>query len=151
MTKRNAKRPDQNGVHRGMFERNKRKIYATQTVCGICGRPVDFSLKYPHPLSPCIDHIIPIAKGGHPSDLSNLQLAHWTCNRQKSDKLIDRRDVKELQTISNRVLPQSMEWRHYRPAKADAAKESDFETKEIAKPEQSESKDKAKTKQKISL
>jgi hypothetical protein len=151
MAKRNAKRPDQNGVHRGMFERNKRKIYATQTVCGICGRPVDFSLKYPHPLSPCIDHIIPIAKGGHPSDLSNLQLAHWTCNRQKSDKLIERRDVKELQTISNRVLPQSMVWRHYRPAKADAAEESDFETKEITKPEQSESKDKVKTKQKISL
>lgn len=34
-----------------------------------------------------IDHIIPIAKGGHPSDIDNLQLAHWTCNRQKSDKI----------------------------------------------------------------
>ncbi len=149
MAKRNAKRPDQNGVHRGMFERNKRKVYATQTVCGICGRPVDFKLKYPHPLSPCIDHIIPIAKGGHPSDLDNLQLAHWTCNRQKSDKLIDRHEVKELQTISNRVLPQSMDWRHYRPTKEDA-KETDFESKDISKSYQSENKDKAKTKQKVS-
>lgn len=149
MAKRNANRPDQNGVHRGMFERNKRKVYATQTVCGICGRPVDFKLKYPHPLSPCIDHIIPIAKGGHPSDLGNLQLAHWTCNRQKSDKLIDRHEVKELQTISNRVLPQSMDWRHYRPTKADA-KEKDFESKDISKSYQSENKDKAKTKQKVS-
>ena len=78
---RNKNRPDQDGTHRLAFERNKKKIYATQTVCGICGQPVDFSLKYPHPLSPCIDHIIPIAKGGHPSDLENLQLAHWTCNR----------------------------------------------------------------------
>ena len=60
-------RPDKDGTHRGAFEKNKKKIYATQTVCGICGKPVDFSLKYPHPLSPCIDHIIPIAKGGHPS------------------------------------------------------------------------------------
>lgn len=59
-------RPDKDGTHRGAFEKNKKKIYATQTVCGICGKPVDFSLKYPHPLSPCIDHIIPIAKGGHP-------------------------------------------------------------------------------------
>lgn len=149
MAKRNAKRPDQNGVHRGMFERNKRKVYATQTVCGICGRPVDFKLKYPHPLSPCIDHIIPIAKGGHPSDLDNLQLAHWTCNRQKSDKLIDRHEVKEVQTISNRVLPQSMDWRHYRPTKADA-KETDLESKDISKSYQSENKDKAKTKQKVS-
>ena len=26
--KRNRNRPDQNGVHRGAFERNKKKIYA---------------------------------------------------------------------------------------------------------------------------
>ena len=82
-----SKRPDQNGAHRKQFERNKKKIYATQEVCAICGKPVDFSLRYPHPLSPCIDHIIPVSKGGHPSDINNLQLAHWTCNRQKSDKL----------------------------------------------------------------
>lgn len=81
-------RADRNGTHRGAFEKNKKKIYATQTCCGICGKPVDMSLKYPHPLSKCIDHIIPLAKGGHPSDIENLQLAHWTCNRQKSDKLI---------------------------------------------------------------
>lgn len=149
MAKRNAKRPDQNGVHRGMFERNKRKIYAAQTVCGICGRPVDFNLKYPHPLSPCIDHIIPVAKGGHPSDLENLQLAHWTCNRQKSDKLVERRDVKELQTISNRVLPQSMDWRHYRRRAADSEAEESLESKGIAKTNQSESKEITKTKQKV--
>lgn len=71
-------RPDKDGTHRGAFEKNKKKIYATQTVCGICGKPVDFSIKYPHPLSPCIDHIIPINKGGHPSDIDNMQLAHWT-------------------------------------------------------------------------
>lgn len=108
-------RPDKDGAHRGAFEKNKKKIYATHTVCGICGKPVDFSLKYPHPLAPCIDHIIPIARGGHPSDLDNLQLAHWTCNRQKSDKLIDRNIVNhEEDTISNRMLPQSIDWTKYR-------------------------------------
>ena len=58
-------RPDHNGPQRAQFESNKKKIYATQKVCGICGKPVDFRLKFPHPLSPCIDHIIPVAKGGH--------------------------------------------------------------------------------------
>lgn len=114
---RNKNRPDQDGTHRLAFERNKKKIYATQTVCGICGQPVDFSLKYPHPLSPCIDHIIPIAKGGHPSDLENLQLAHWTCNRQKSDKLFRPKEVNgsgDAETISNRVLPQAMDWTSYK-------------------------------------
>ena len=112
-------RPDRDGSHRGAFERNKKKIYATQTVCGICGKPVDFGLKYPHPLSPCIDHIIPIAKGGHPSDINNLQLAHWTCNRQKSDKLIKRRDKEKDEVISNRVLPHTFDWKNIRRSKQE--------------------------------
>ena len=107
-------RPDKDGTHRLQFERNKKKIYATQSVCGICGRPVDFSIKYPDPLSPCIDHIIPVAKGGHPSDIDNLQLAHFACNRQKSDKLFAVQDRKQEQTIGNRNLPQSRDWTSYR-------------------------------------
>lgn len=146
--KRNRNRPDQSGVHRGAFERNKKKIYATQTVYGICGKPVDFNLKYPHPLSPCIDHIIPIAKGGHPSDLDNLQLAHWICNRQKSDKLVARSDVKVQEVISNRVLPQSMDWRNFRKIQAEAERN---ESKAISEPKQSENKEKAKLKQRVML
>ena len=97
--------------HSGQLEKNRKKIYATQTVCAICGKPVDFNLKYPHPLSPTIDHIIPLAKGGHPSDIDNLQLAHRCCNRQKSDKLIDRKDIgEEQQVISNRILPATYDW-----------------------------------------
>lgn len=108
-------RPDKDGTHRLAFERNKKKIFASETVCGICGKPVEFDKKYPHPLSPCIDHIIPIAKGGHPSDRENLQLAHWTCNRQKSDKLVSSHSkVQKEETISNRILPQSCDWAAYR-------------------------------------
>ena len=66
-------------------------------------------------VSPCIDHIIPIARGGHPSDIDNMQLAHWTCNRQKSDKLIRQRDTAgEEEVISNRMLPHSVNWAEYR-------------------------------------
>ena len=108
-------RPDKDGTHRLAFDRNKKKIYATQTVCGICGKPVDFSQRYPHPLSPCIDHIIPVAKGGHPSDIDNLQLAHWTCNRQKSDKILrPHRQAEGEETISNRILPLACDWAAYR-------------------------------------
>lgn len=105
-------RPDHNGPQRAQFESNKKKIYATQTVCGICGKPVDFKLKFPNPLSPCIDHIIPVAKGGHPSDLANLQLAHMTCNREKSDKLVAKQDVSGgIELISNRLLPLTFDWK----------------------------------------
>lgn len=110
-------RPDRDGAHRVQFDKNKQKIYATQTVCGICGKPVDMSIRYPHPLSKCIDHIIPVAKGGHPSDINNLQLAHRTCNRQKSDKILDENMPKVTSgdggLVSNRLLPQSMDWTQY--------------------------------------
>ena len=115
-----VKRPDRDGIHRGAFNRAKARIYATQQVCGICGKPVDFSLKYPHPLSPCIDHIIPVAKGGHPSDIDNLQLAHWTCNRQKSDKLQARVPQQGMQeVISNRNLPHSIDWKNFNKHKGN--------------------------------
>lgn len=112
---KNKNRPDQDGKHRAAFDKNKKKIYQTQTLCGICGKPVDFSKKYPDPLSPCIDHIIPVSKGGHPSDIDNLQLAHWECNRQKSDKLfapVERKEIDEQ--IGNRVLPHTINWNSYR-------------------------------------
>lgn len=84
------KRLDSYGVHRLILERNKKKILATQDVCGICGKPVDKKLKWPDPMCAVIDHIVPVNKGGHPSDLNNLQLAHMCCNRIKSDKLFEK-------------------------------------------------------------
>lgn len=68
-------------------------------------------------MSAAIDHIIPInpiggGTGGHPSDISNLQLSHWTCNRQKSNKIFKTgHDTKQV--IGNRNLPQSMDWVNY--------------------------------------
>lgn len=124
--KNKRNRPDHDGSHRVQFERNKKKVYATQTVCGICGNPVDFSFKFPHPLSPCIDHIIPIAKGGHPSDIDNLQLAHFCCNRQKSDKLEmdERKSKNEAEEISNDNLPLSTDWKDYRFGTANKRRRS---------------------------
>ena len=111
---KNKNRPDQDGKHRAQFDKNKKKIYATQTVCGICGNPVDFTKKYPHPLSPCVDHIIPIAKGGHPSDIDNLQLAHWICNREKSDKIFRNTTPEEKISVGNKTLPHTMDWLKYK-------------------------------------
>nr|WP_296440729.1 HNH endonuclease signature motif containing protein [uncultured Acetatifactor sp.] len=107
-------RPDHDGTHRLAFERNKKRILASQDCCGICGKPVDKNLKYPAPLSPCIDHIIPIDRGGHPSDMANLQLAHWICNRQKSNKLTGTKKKEQDEVSTNRMLPQSMDWRQFR-------------------------------------
>ena len=107
-------RADQFGPHRQAYARNKKSIMATQNTCGICGAPVDKTLPHGDPMAPTIDHIIPIAKGGHPSDMDNLQLSHWTCNRQKSDKLFKNQEEKKPTVIGNRNLPQTMDWVNYR-------------------------------------
>ena len=107
-------RPDKDGTHRAAFDRNKKKIYATQTICAICGKPVDFKLKFPHPMSATVDHIVPVSKGGHPSDIDNLQLAHLKCNRAKSDKTMKIKYIADDSQIGNRDLPLSMDWMSYR-------------------------------------
>lgn len=106
-------RIDKTGEFKTALAKNKKKILATQSICAICGHPVDKELKFPHPMSPTIDHIIPIDKGGHPSDLANLQLAHFSCNRQKSNKLQGTIETPSKEAINNRILPQSMNWMNY--------------------------------------
>lgn len=114
-------RPDRMGAHRANYEKNKKRILATQNICGICGKPVDFTLKYPHPMSATIDHIIPVngpgGLRGHPSDISNLQLAHFSCNRQKSDKIFKEKQVFKPIVLGNRNLPQSFDWKTYKEEK----------------------------------
>lgn len=102
---------DRYGAERAQFETNRKRILATQGVCGICGRPVDKTLRFPHPMSATVDHIIPVDKGGALSDMDNLQLAHFACNRQKSDKLFDRKFFDDApRLVSNRLLPQTFDW-----------------------------------------
>jgi len=55
-------------------------------VCGICGDPVSKDLKWPHPMSASLDHIVPVSKGG-PHTRLNTQCSHLTCNQKKSAKM----------------------------------------------------------------
>ncbi len=57
--------------------------------------------------------IVLLAKGGHPSDINNLQLAHMTCNRDKSDKLVTQKVEFSggIELISNRLLPLTFDWK----------------------------------------
>lgn len=50
--------------------------------CHICGVSVPLVVRYPHPLSASVDHIVPIAAGGAHT-LANVALAHLVCNQRK--------------------------------------------------------------------
>ena len=74
-------------------DRHRNVIARGRPPCGICGQPIDYSLRYPDPGSFEVDHIIPL--GPKPSReriarldvLANKQAAHRRCNRDKSDRL----------------------------------------------------------------
>ena len=53
--------------------------------CQICTKPISRRLKFPHPMSPSIDHIIPLTKGGT-DEPRNVQAAHWKCNVDKGNR-----------------------------------------------------------------
>lgn len=104
-------RPERNPAIRAQWEHNKKIILATQSVCGICGKPVDKTLKYPDPMSPTVDHIIPVSKRGDPIALENLQLAHRVCNRLKSDKMPGQDKAQTSPAEDKKIFPQSANWR----------------------------------------
>ena len=55
-------------------------------ICQICKKRVNKKLKWPHPMSASIDHIIPFAKDGT-HEPKNVQLAHLICNMKKKDNV----------------------------------------------------------------
>ena len=66
-------------------------------MCALCHRVTDHPRVWDQwvtnkrwmPNAPTVDHILPLAKGGtHTWD--NVQLAHWSCNSDKSDTIVTR-------------------------------------------------------------
>ncbi|NOV98223.1 5-methylcytosine-specific restriction endonuclease McrA [Isoptericola halotolerans] len=51
-------------------------------VCGICDEPVDRGIAWPDPMSPSLDRVVPIARGGSHTR-ANTQCSHLTCNTAK--------------------------------------------------------------------
>ena len=52
--------------------------------CGICGNPIPH-VAYPNPLSPSIDHIQPLSRGGSHT-LTNARPAHLRCNIARGNR-----------------------------------------------------------------
>lgn len=117
MAKTQRNRPDKDGWAKSSYEKAKKIIYASQSNCALCGRPVNFDLKFPDPWSATLDHILPIAKGGDPASLNNLQLAHLQCNRIKSTRLMSSSDHPPS-GVGNRALPLSFSWDTYKSNQA---------------------------------
>lgn len=54
--------------------------------CGICCEPVNPLAAWPDRMSPSLDHIVPLSKGGAHT-YANVQLAHLGCNVEKGARV----------------------------------------------------------------
>ena len=67
-------------------DRHRNIIRRGNPPCAICGQPIDYGLRYPHPRSYVVDHIVPLDHDG-PDTIANKQPAHRDCNRAKGARL----------------------------------------------------------------
>jgi 5-methylcytosine-specific restriction endonuclease McrA len=82
--------------------RLRARVKAEGRACGICGKPIDYTLPAGHPMSYELDEIIPISLGGSPIEYNNVQPAHRRCNQLKSNKII-----RQGQIIDKKNQPQN--------------------------------------------
>lgn len=81
MSRANPRRT--NGHRRNQL---RARVLAAHDTCAICGQPIDKTLRTPHPLSPEVDELVPVSRGGDPYSYANCRLVHRRCNRLKSNK-----------------------------------------------------------------
>lgn len=63
-------------------QKNHRRRVQICWRCGLCAKAVNPGLRWPHPLSASLDHIVPLSLGGDHT-VTNVQLAHLRCNVSK--------------------------------------------------------------------
>lgn len=56
--------------------------------CRLCLLPIDPKVAWPDPMSPSVDHVIPLSRGGAHA-MHNVQSAHLGCNSRKGNSLMN--------------------------------------------------------------
>ena len=66
------------------------RVRAMGGPCHICGLPIPPDAPPGTPLSFELDELVPVSKGGSPTDPSNVAPSHRCCNAWRGNKSIDR-------------------------------------------------------------
>ena len=67
------------------YRRTQAQVFAEETHCWLCGEWVDQRLPHNNPKARSLDHVTPLARGGHPTNRANARLAHRDCNSERGD------------------------------------------------------------------
>ena len=74
-------------VRRDTMQRfkDRARLARLKAPCHVCGKPIDYSLRWPDPMCFVADHVVPLARGGA-DDMSNKLPCHASCNASKGAK-----------------------------------------------------------------
>jgi 5-methylcytosine-specific restriction endonuclease McrA len=87
----------------GDWRRARAQVLASATVCWLCGRPLDFGAPARSPMSPSVDHVVPLKTLAGVStstrrrvalSLSFLRAAHYGCNSRRGARPVPAERVK---------------------------------------------------------
>lgn len=104
---------DPRRVNRAARNRARAACLARDTPCAICGGPIDMTIPWPDPWSAEVDEIIPVSRGGSPTDARNLEKVHRRCNQLKGDGTLEAARLKaegRPSTDWTRVRFESSQW-----------------------------------------
>lgn len=86
-TRGQAKNAEDKPHRKPQWKRVRLVVLADHPPCGICLEPIDYSLRFPDPMSASVDHIVSWRRGGAWFDLSNLRAAHFGCNAGRREEV----------------------------------------------------------------
>lgn len=87
---------DQRSINNSAWRKLRAQVIREESVCYVCGRPVDKTLPGTAPMGPQVDHIVARSEGGAVFERSNLHLIHSRCNQKKKNKNLDEIRYDEL-------------------------------------------------------
>lgn len=104
MTNRGAANPRYaNGARRRALSA---RVKAMGMPCWICGLPIDSMRKAGDPLSFELDELVPVSKGGSPTDPRNVAGAHRCCNQWRGN-----RSVAQVEAVRREARERFGGWR----------------------------------------
>lgn len=84
VTRRRDTRHQRNELRSHFWRRKVRPavLQRDNYICHLCGKRIDMGIKYPHPMSASVDHVIGAGTG---YDMRYLKAAHLGCNTSRGD------------------------------------------------------------------
>ena len=67
-------------------DRLRKELEADRSPCWMCGLPIPTGVGHRHPYAMEVDEVVPVSKGGGPTDRANVRRSHRCCNQWRGDK-----------------------------------------------------------------